>query len=114
MSESAHASKLDTQCEPCHEATTPLSRREAAEKMKDLPGWELSEDGGSIARLYHMGNFLDGVKRIQEIATLAEKAGHHPDVHLTRYRNLLVELTTHHVGGLTENDFYLASQIEKL
>jgi 4a-hydroxytetrahydrobiopterin dehydratase len=45
---------------------------------------------------------------------LAEAEGHHPDLHLTNYRDVTIELWTHAAGGLTENDFILAAKIDKL
>ena len=48
------------------------------------------------------------------IGKIAEAEGHHPDLHLTGYRNVAVELSTHAVSGLTENDFILAAKIDKL
>ena len=45
---------------------------------------------------------------------LAEAEGHHPDLHLSGYRNVVLELYTHAVGGLTENDFILAAKIDVL
>ena len=48
------------------------------------------------------------------MAELAEAEGHHPDLHLQDYRNVSIELWTHSVGGLTENDFILAVKIDRL
>ncbi|MFO0929868.1 MAG: 4a-hydroxytetrahydrobiopterin dehydratase [Gemmataceae bacterium] len=45
---------------------------------------------------------------------VAEAEGHHPDLHLTGYRNVAVELSTHAIGGLSENDFILAARIDQL
>ncbi|MEL6898752.1 MAG: 4a-hydroxytetrahydrobiopterin dehydratase, partial [Planctomycetota bacterium] len=47
------------------------------------------------------------------VADLSEQEQHHPDMHLTGYRHLMVVLTTHAIGGLSENDFILAAKIEK-
>jgi len=46
------------------------------------------------------------------VAELAEQEGHHPDLHLERYRNVWIELWTHAIGGLSENDFILAAKID--
>ena len=45
-------------------------------------------------------------------ATIAEDQGHHPDLHVTGYRNVAVELYTHSVGGLTDNDFIVAAELD--
>ena len=48
------------------------------------------------------------------VAELAEDEGHHPDLHLTGYRNVAIELWTHAIGGLSENDFITAAKIDQL
>ena len=47
-----------------------------------------------------------------KVAALAEEEGHHPDLHLVGYRNVAIEIWTHAIGGLSENDFILASKID--
>jgi hypothetical protein len=49
-----------------------------------------------------------------EAVVAAEAEGHHPDLHLTGYRHLKIELTTHAIGGLSDNDFILAAKIDAL
>ena len=51
---------------------------------------------------------------IDKIAPLAEADDHHPDLHLTGYKRLLIELSTHAIGGLSENDFILAAKINEI
>jgi hypothetical protein len=50
----------------------------------------------------------------QRIGQIAEAEDHHPDLHLTGYRNVAIELSTHALGGLSENDFILAAKIDQL
>jgi 4a-hydroxytetrahydrobiopterin dehydratase len=57
---------------------------------------------------------MAAVKFINSVAEIAEKEDHHPDVHLTGYRNLKIDLSTHALGGLSENDFILAAKINEL
>ena len=49
-----------------------------------------------------------------EVGKLAEAEQHHPDLHLTGYKNVAVELSTHAIGGLSENDFIVAAKIDRL
>ena len=58
--------------------------------------------------------FCCGHGFLQRIAELAEQQDHHPDLHLTGYRNVAVELTTHAIKGLSENDFIMAAKIDDL
>ena len=57
---------------------------------------------------------MAGMKFFSEVARLAEEDEHHPDLHLTGYRNVWIELSTHAIGGLSENDFILAAKIDQL
>ena len=61
-----------------------------------------------------MKNFLTAVHFIDAVAQIAETENHHPDLHLTAYRKLRIELSTHAIDGLSENDFILAAKIDKL
>jgi 4a-hydroxytetrahydrobiopterin dehydratase len=92
----------------------PLTVKEVRESLEQLPGWVLSKSGDSITKEYRMEDFVAAVKFIGKIAKLAEKEGHHPDLHLTSYRKLKIELSTHAIGGLSENDFILATKIDRL
>ncbi len=100
-------------CKPCEGGTTPLPASAAQALLTDVPGWELIE-GKCIRRMVKCKDFLDAVSLIQKIAPIAEAEDHHPDLHLTGYRKLTIELSTHAIGGLSENDFILAAKINQL
>ena len=57
---------------------------------------------------------MAGMRFFEEVAALAEDDGHHPDLHLEAYRNVSIELWTHAIGGLSENDFILAAKIDQI
>lgn len=88
-----------------------LSDIQIAEKMKDVPLWQ--KEGNTINRLFTFKTFLDGIQFINEVAKIAEEADHHPDIDI-RYRRILLSLSTHSEGGLTEKDFDMAKKIDKL
>jgi 4a-hydroxytetrahydrobiopterin dehydratase len=48
-----------------------------------------------------------------QLLPVAELCGHHPDVHVVNYGEVIVESTSHDVGGLSLNDFVLADRINK-
>lgn len=76
-------------------------------------GWR--EVDGSLRRTYEMAGFSEAVKLVDLIAVEAEKADHHPDLHLTGYRKLEVVLSTHDAGNtVTPKDHALAAVIERL
>ena len=92
----------------------PLPASAAAVLLADVPGWELSQDGKTLRRTVVCADFLAAVQLIQRLAPLAEAEDHHPDLHLTRYKRLTIELSTHAIGGLSENDFILAAKFSPL
>jgi 4a-hydroxytetrahydrobiopterin dehydratase len=91
-----------------------VPREEAERLLKDLPGWELTDDGIRIRREWVVKNFVTGVDFFNRVAELAEDEGHHPDLHLVGYRNVAIELWTHAIGGLSENDFITAAKIDEI
>lgn len=101
-------------CLPCEAGVRHLSRKEALPLLKKLAGWKLSSDENSIFVEWAMKDFPAAILLVNKIAALAEKEGHHPDIHLTAYRKLKIVLSTHAIGGLSENDFVLASKINRL
>jgi 4a-hydroxytetrahydrobiopterin dehydratase len=101
-------------CVPCEGGIPPLSKVEAATLLKKIPGWQIVERGKRIRKAWTVRNFMAGIDFIKKIAELAEAEGHHPDVHLERYREVIVEIWTHAIGGLSQNDFILAAKIDRL
>ncbi len=101
-------------CVPCEGGVPPVPREEAQRLLQDLPGWKLSDDGIRIRREWVVKNFMAAMDFFNRVATLAEDEGHHPDLHLVGYRNVAIELWTHAIGGLSENDFITAAKIDLL
>lgn len=104
----------DQKCSACEGAIEPFTPAEAKKEMAQVPGWTLSGDAKTMSREVKMKNFVAAVKLIDEIAKVAEAENHHPDLHLTGYRNLRIDLSTHAVGGLTRNDLIVAAKINEL
>jgi 4a-hydroxytetrahydrobiopterin dehydratase len=87
---------------------------ERKEQLKALPGWRMSQGGKRIRKDWTVSNFMAGMEFFQRVAKLAESEGHHPDLHLESYKNVRIELSTHAIDGLSENDFILAAKIDEL
>jgi 4a-hydroxytetrahydrobiopterin dehydratase len=101
-------------CRPCEGGVPPLSRAEVTEDLQCVPDWRLAADGKSIRREWRVKDFTTALDFFQRIGQIAEGEDHHPDLHLTGYRNVAIELSTHAIGGLSENDFILAAKIDQL
>lgn len=101
-------------CLPCEGGVPPLTPDEANALASRVEGWSISSDGKFIRREWTARNFMAAIDFLNKVAALAEEDGHHPDLHLVGYRKITIELTTHAIGGLSENDFILAAKINQL
>jgi len=109
------AQQLTTRkCAPCEGGVEKYTPEDAARQLLDLSGWRLTHDGLRIRKDWVVKNFAAGMDFFRRVADLAEAEGHHPDLHLEGYRNVWIELWTHAIGGLSENDFILAAKIDAL
>ena len=101
-------------CVPCEGGVPKYSWAEGEEQLKSLAGWRLTHDGQRIRKDWVVKNFVAGIEFFDAVAQLAEVEQHHPDLHLEGYRNVWIELWTHAIGGLSENDFILAAKIDRV
>jgi 4a-hydroxytetrahydrobiopterin dehydratase len=101
-------------CQACEGGVPPLTSTQVHDYLEVLPGWHLTQDGRRIRREWSAKDFLTALDFFGRIAAIAEAEDHHPDLHLTDYRNVAVELWTHALGALSENDFILAARIDAL
>jgi len=114
MSTTATKGLANRQCASCEGGVPPLSGEEVKRYLTEVPEWNLSADGKRIRREWRVKDFVTALDFFQRIGKIAEQEDHHPDLHLTGYRNAAVELSTHAIGGLSENDFILAAKVDAL
>ncbi|MFO0910264.1 MAG: 4a-hydroxytetrahydrobiopterin dehydratase [Isosphaeraceae bacterium] len=101
-------------CRACEGGVEPMKPEEIARDLAHLPGWQVTDDGRRIRRSWNTRNFGAAMAFLNRVAELAESEGHHPDLHLDSYRHVTIELTTHAISGLSENDMILAAKIDEL
>ena len=101
----------ERKCVPCTARTKPLSKERAAALLARVPGWRLVR--GTLRRTVRFDDFLSLIEFVNEMADLAEEQAHHPDFRV-RWTRLDLEISTHAVKGLTDNDFILAAKIDAL
>ncbi|TSC73411.1 MAG: pterin-4a-carbinolamine dehydratase [Parcubacteria group bacterium Gr01-1014_70] len=100
-------------CKPCEEKTPPLSADEQEVFLKELPvGWRVIE-GKKIEKEFSFADFVRAMAFVDMVADVAEGEGHHPDIHI-HYNKVRIELWTHAIGGISENDFIVAAKIEQM
>src|SRR3990167_4433095 len=100
-------------CVACEGGAVPLNRIEAEVLLKQISGWNLSEDGKIISREFTFKNFVEAMDFANKIALIAEEEGHHPDLAIS-WGKVGISLTTHAIKGLSENDLILAAKIDQI
>src|SRR5262245_721266 len=101
-------------CVPCEAGVPPLTPVQVNQHLAGIPGWTLTEDGKRIRRQWRVKDFVTALDFFNRIGAVAEQEDHHPDLHLVGYRNVTIEIWTHAIGGLSENDFILAAKVDML
>lgn len=100
-------------CIPCEGDVAPLSKKESESFLGEVEGWELSSNAKHIEKTFTFANFDKAMDFVNMVADSAEFEGHHPDIDI-RYNIVKLVLTTHAIGGLSENDFILAAKINSI
>jgi 4a-hydroxytetrahydrobiopterin dehydratase len=88
-----------------------LSQHEIEQR---LAGSDWSREGDAIVREWKLGDFAAAIAFVNRVADLAERANHHPDMLVHGWNHVRLTLSTHSQGGLTEADFELAGEINRL
>jgi 4a-hydroxytetrahydrobiopterin dehydratase len=88
-----------------------LTPAEATRLHREVPAWQLGDE--RLRRRFVFPSFVEAIAFVDRVAVLAEQEGHHPDF-AVHYRQVDLEIWTHAIGGLSENDFILAAKIDGL
>jgi 4a-hydroxytetrahydrobiopterin dehydratase len=98
-------------CVPCEGGVPPVGGDELERLLKEVPAWEVRN--GRLHRHFAFRGFTEAMRFVNAMAEVAESEGHHPDF-TVHYREVDVEVWTHAIGGLSENDFILAAKIDEV
>lgn len=101
----------EKKCVPCEGRIPSLTTKEVVHFMKELNEWTL--DNGHLVKNFQFKDFKENINFVNKIAKLAEDEGHHPAL-FVNYNKLRIEIWTHAINGLSENDFILAAKIDSL
>jgi len=104
---------INKRCVPCEGGVPVLNAEQALQLHAQVPSWQVQAGNRQLHRHFKFGSFADNMAFISRMAWLAEAEGHHPDF-CVHYNQLDVSLTTHAIGGLSENDFILAAKLDQL
>lgn len=104
-------------CVPCSglDESALLTQDQVKAEIATMPLWGLQEKDGipCISRHYVAKSFQAALDSINAFGAIAERESHHPDFHLTKYREVEISIWTHKLGGLTKNDVELAKVLDK-
>jgi len=98
-------------CIPCEGGIPKLQGSVVQLLQKEIPDWDLQEE--KLHKTFRFKGFLQAIDFVNAMARLAESEGHHPNF-CVNYREVEVQIWTHAIGGLSENDFILAAKIDTL
>lgn len=98
---------------PCESYQSPMNSSEIEKLLPNVEGWE-SIDGNKITKEFIFKNFKEAMSFVNKVADLAEIENHHPDILIYNYKKVKLELFTHTISGLSENDFILAAKINNI
>ncbi len=104
---------LKKKCVPCEGGAAPLSRMEAEDYLAQQPTWKLDGAGIRIFKEYKFKDFIGAINFVNNVAEVANEEDHHPDIKIN-YNKVLLELWTHAIGGLSENDFIVAAKVDAM
>lgn len=106
----------NTKCVPCSGSEQPLSQDKIELYSQAVPDWTHININGAdhLTRDIKLKDFMETIGLVNKIATLAEAEGHHPNLNLHDYNHLEIDLYTHKIKGLHENDFILAQKIDQI
>lgn len=101
-------------CKPCEGGVAAFDKSQAKSFLEKVEDWELADQNKSIVKTLSFENFMQVIEFVNKVAEIAEDEDHHPDLLIHDYKKLKISLTTHAIGGLSENDFIMAAKIDKL
>ena len=90
-----------------------MTEDEAKKYLDKVQGWELIDEAKKIKKDYKFEDFNESMQFVNKLAITAEKQQHHPNITII-YNKVKITLTTHAVGGLSENDFIMAAKIDNV
>ena len=107
---------LNKKCVPCEGGAIPFDISEIHKYQKMVDGWNIIKDKKDIYFLekqFSFKNFLDSQKFVNVVGKISEEEGHHPEITFG-WGYAKINITTHAIEGLSENDFILAAKIDKI
>ena len=107
---------VNKKCAPCEGGILPFNISEIHKYQKKVDGWDILKDKKEIfflTKKFNFANFVESQKFINKVGVISEEEGHHPDISFG-WGYAEIQITTHAIEGLSENDFILAAKIDQI
>ncbi len=101
-------------CTACTPNTPRLTWPKVKKLLADVPLWrhEVVERQATLVRHFRFSRFADAITFVNKVAVVADVEGHHPDIAIGNYNQVILSLATHAIHDLSENDFIMAAKID--
>jgi 4a-hydroxytetrahydrobiopterin dehydratase len=99
-------------CIPCEGGVAPFSHVESESYIQKVDNWELEGDT-AIQKILVFKDFSTALAFVNSVGKIAETENHHPDISIFSWNKVKIRISTHAIGGLSENDFILAAKIDE-
>ena len=106
---------LNKKCVPCEGGVVPFDISEIHKYQKKVDGWNIVKKDKNtyfLENKFFFKNFLESLDFVNKVGKISEEEGHHPDI-IFGWGYAKINITTHAIEGLSENDFILAAKIDK-
>ena len=103
-------------CIPCKGGISPFDIAEIHKYLKKIDGWDIKKNNDQsylLEKKFKFHNFNESQKFVNHVGDIAEKEGHHPDISFG-WGYAKIQIITHKIKGIVENDFILAAKIDKI
>ena len=107
---------INKKCVSCEGGIVPFDISEIHKYQKKVDGWNITKDNKNIFFLeksFKFKNFKKSQDFVNKVGEISEQEGHHPDIHFG-WGYAKINITTHAIEGLCENDFILAAKIDEI
>ena len=107
---------INKRCVPCEGGVKAFDTSEIHKYQKKVDGWSIvknEKDNYLLEKKFIFKNFIQSQNFINEVGKISEQEGHHPDINFG-WGYAKINITTHAIEGLSENDFILAAKIDKI
>lgn len=105
----------ESKCQGCKGLTESMKAEDVEmQRAMLIPQWRTTDDGLQLTRSLKLRNCASALIYVNRIGEVAEAEGHHPDITIRSYNWVDIMLSTHSVGGITENDLIMAVKIDTI